>query len=54
MDSVPPVVELRNVSKIYGRGDAEVRAISGSVFGGRRGDGPCAYLGRFANQVSLL
>jgi Na+-transporting NADH:ubiquinone oxidoreductase subunit A len=34
--------------------DCEVRAISGSVFGGRRGDGPCAYLGRFANQVSLL
>jgi Na+-transporting NADH:ubiquinone oxidoreductase subunit A len=34
--------------------DCEVRAISGSVFGGRRGDGPCAYLGRFANQVSVL
>ncbi|QSP94347.1 Na(+)-translocating NADH-quinone reductase subunit A [Marinobacter salinisoli] len=34
--------------------DCEVRAISGSVFGGRRGDGPCAFLGRFANQVSLL
>lgn len=34
--------------------DCEVRMISGSVFGGRRGDGPCAYLGRFANQVSLL
>ena len=26
----------------------------GGLFGGRRGDGPCAYLGRFANQVSLL
>jgi Na+-transporting NADH:ubiquinone oxidoreductase subunit A len=34
--------------------DCEVRMISGSVFGGRRSDGPCAYLGRFANQVSLL
>lgn len=34
--------------------DCDVRAISGSVFGGRRGDGPCAYLGRFANQVSVL
>lgn len=34
--------------------DCEVRTISGSVFGGRRGDGPCAYLGRFANQVSVL
>jgi Na+-transporting NADH:ubiquinone oxidoreductase subunit A len=34
--------------------DCEVRMISGSVFGGRRGDGPCAYLGRFANQISLL
>ncbi|MDX1799593.1 MAG: Na(+)-translocating NADH-quinone reductase subunit A [Marinobacter sp.] len=34
--------------------DCEVRVISGSVFGGRRGAGPCAYLGRFANQVSVL
>jgi Na+-transporting NADH:ubiquinone oxidoreductase subunit A len=34
--------------------DCDVRMISGSVFGGRRSDGPCAYLGRFANQVSLL
>lgn len=32
----------------------EVRAISGSVFGGRRGEGPVAYLGRFSNQVSVL
>ncbi len=32
----------------------DVRAISGSVFGGRTGRGPCAYLGRFANQISLL
>lgn len=34
--------------------DCDVRVISGSVFGGRRSDGPCAYLGRFANQVSVL
>ena len=34
--------------------DCEVRVISGSVFGGRRSAGPCAYLGRFANQVSVL
>jgi len=34
--------------------DCEVRIISGSVFGGRRASGPCAYLGRFANQVSVL
>ncbi|SDX10418.1 Na(+)-translocating NADH-quinone reductase subunit A [Marinobacter mobilis] len=34
--------------------DCDVRLISGSVFGGRRGTGPCAYLGRFANQVSIL
>ncbi|MDX1633369.1 MAG: Na(+)-translocating NADH-quinone reductase subunit A [Marinobacter sp.] len=34
--------------------DCEVRLISGSVFGGRRAAGPCAYLGRFANQVSVL
>lgn len=34
--------------------DCDVRTISGSVFGGRRGDGACAYLGRFANQISVL
>jgi len=34
--------------------DCDVRVISGSVFGGRRGEGPCAYLGRFANQISVL
>ncbi|GAA3556167.1 Na(+)-translocating NADH-quinone reductase subunit A [Marinobacter xestospongiae] len=34
--------------------DSELRLISGSVFGGRRGTGPCAYLGRFANQISVL
>lgn len=34
--------------------DCEIRPISGSVFGGRRGIGPCAYLGRFDNQVSVL
>ncbi|MCH8496845.1 MAG: Na(+)-translocating NADH-quinone reductase subunit A [Marinobacter sp.] len=34
--------------------DCQVRVISGSVFGGRRADGPCDYLGRFANQVTLL
>ncbi|MDX5299280.1 MAG: Na(+)-translocating NADH-quinone reductase subunit A, partial [Gammaproteobacteria bacterium] len=32
----------------------EVRAISGSVFGGRTSRGSCAYLGRYATQVSLL
>ncbi len=30
------------------------RVISGSVFGGRRAEGPVAYLGRYANQVSVL
>ena len=30
------------------------RVISGSVFGGRSTRGPVAYLGRFANQVSVL
>jgi Na+-transporting NADH:ubiquinone oxidoreductase subunit A len=34
--------------------DCELRPISGSVFGGRRAEGTCAYLGRFANQVSVL
>ncbi|SFR49491.1 Na+-transporting NADH:ubiquinone oxidoreductase subunit A [Marinobacter daqiaonensis] len=34
--------------------DCKVRMISGSVFGGRRGEGTCAYLGRFANQISVL
>lgn len=32
----------------------EIRVISGSVFGGRKADGPFAYLGRFHHQVSLL
>lgn len=32
----------------------EVRAISGSVFGGRTGRGTCAYLGRYAHQISLV
>ena len=32
----------------------ENRIISGSVFGGRTAKGPTAYLGRFANQVSVL
>ncbi|MFD2230596.1 Na(+)-translocating NADH-quinone reductase subunit A [Alkalimarinus sediminis] len=30
------------------------RVISGSVFGGRNASGPVAYLGRYANQVSVL
>lgn len=30
------------------------RIISGSVFGGRRAAGPVGYLGRYANQVSVL
>ena len=34
--------------------DCAVRLISGSVFGGRRAAGTCAYLGRFANQISVL
>ncbi|ROU01818.1 Na(+)-translocating NADH-quinone reductase subunit A [Marinobacter sp. R17] len=32
----------------------EERVISGSVFGGRTGRGACAYLGRFANQITIL
>jgi Na+-transporting NADH:ubiquinone oxidoreductase subunit A len=34
--------------------DQEIRVISGSVFGGRTSTGAFAYLGRFANQVSIL
>lgn len=34
--------------------DGENRLISGSVFGGRTGQGPLAYLGRFHNQISVL
>lgn len=34
--------------------DGENRVISGSVFGGRTAQGSTAYLGRFANQVSVL
>jgi len=33
---------------------AENRLISGSVFGGRNGRGPLAYLGRYHQQVSVL
>jgi len=35
-------------------GSEPFRVISGSVFGGRSARGPVSYLGRFANQVSLL
>jgi len=34
--------------------DGDNRVISGSVFGGRTASGPIAYLGLFANQVSVL
>jgi Na+-transporting NADH:ubiquinone oxidoreductase subunit A len=34
--------------------DGENRVISGSVFGGKTAAGPEAYLGRFANQISVL
>jgi Na+-transporting NADH:ubiquinone oxidoreductase subunit A len=34
--------------------DGENRIISGSVFGGKTAAGPEAYLGRFANQISVL
>ena len=34
--------------------DGENRVISGSVFGGRTANNALAYLGRFANQVSVL
>ncbi|MFQ3231624.1 Na(+)-translocating NADH-quinone reductase subunit A [Reinekea sp.] len=34
--------------------DGENRLISGSVFGGRTGQGPLAYLGRFHTQLSVL
>ncbi|MGR6873682.1 Na(+)-translocating NADH-quinone reductase subunit A [Pseudomonas sp. HK3] len=34
--------------------DGENRIISGSVFGGLTATGPTAYLGRFANQVTVL
>ncbi|WP_148863212.1 Na(+)-translocating NADH-quinone reductase subunit A [Marinobacter fonticola] len=32
----------------------DLRIVSGSVFGGRTARGSCAYLGRFANQISIL
>lgn len=35
-------------------GDMAVRMISGSVLSGRAGDGPSAYLGRYARQVTLI
>lgn len=35
-------------------GDEPVRLISGSVLSGRLGEGPSAYLGRYARQVTLI
>lgn len=37
-DAGPPVIELRNVSKIYGRGEAEVRAMDGVDLSIARGE----------------
>jgi len=34
--------------------DAPVRLISGSILSGRLGEGPSAYLGRYARQVTLI
>lgn len=34
--------------------EGENRLINGSVFGGRTAEGPMAFLGRYANQVSVL
>ncbi len=34
--------------------DTPVRIISGSILSGRDGDGPTAYLGRYARQVTLI
>ena len=34
--------------------DATVRVISGSILSGRQAEGPLAYLGRFARQVTLI
>ncbi|SDK22690.1 Na(+)-translocating NADH-quinone reductase subunit A [Microbulbifer yueqingensis] len=34
--------------------DGDNRIVSGSVFGGRAAEGPLGYLGRYANQVSVL
>ncbi|TDS92375.1 Na(+)-translocating NADH-quinone reductase subunit A [Pelagimonas phthalicica] len=35
-------------------GDLPVRMISGSVLSGRGGEGPAAYLGRYARQITLI
>ena len=35
-------------------GDAPVRLISGSVLSGRAGEGPSAYLGRYATQITVI
>lgn len=35
-------------------GDEPVRLISGSILSGRLGEGPSAYLGRYARQVTLI
>lgn len=35
-------------------GDASARIISGSVLSGRAGEGPSAYLGRYARQITVI
>ena len=36
------------------KSDKKVRTVSGSVLGGRKAQGPFAYLGRFHQQISLV
>lgn len=45
---------LEALSKGEIEGDAPVRLISGSILSGRLGEGPSAYLGRYARQLTLI
>lgn len=45
---------LEELMKDEVKTDANVRIVSGSVLGGRKSEGPFAYLGRFHNQISVI
>lgn len=45
---------LEELSRGEIEGDAPVRLISGSILSGRLGEGPSAYLGRYARQLTLI
>ena len=47
-------VSMAEITEGQIAGDAPVRFISGSILSGRLGEGPSAYLGRYARQITLI